>query len=106
MTAQVWAALVMAAVGSYLIRASFLVLARRMGDVGPVARAVLRMIPPAALAGLVVPALVAPDGDIDLTNPRLYAGIVAAVAGWWTKQTLVTLGAGLAALVLFEAVVS
>ena len=106
MTAQVWAALVMAAVGSYVIRASFLVLARRMGDVGPVARAVLRMIPPAALAGLVVPALVAPDGDIDLTNPRLYAGIVAAVAGWRTKQTLVTLGAGLAALVLFEAVLT
>lgn len=104
MTARVWTALVVAVVGTYLIRASFLAVARRMGDLGPVALAVLRMIPPAALAGLVLPALVAPDGSVDLPNPRLMAGIVAAVAGWWSKQTLVTLGAGLGTLLLWELV--
>ncbi len=75
-----------------------------MGDLGPVARAVLRMIPPAALAGLVLPALVAPDGAVELPNPRLVAGIVAAIAGWWSKQTLVTLAAGLGTLILWELV--
>lgn len=105
MTTRVWTALALGAVGTYLIRASFLAVARRMGEVGPVARAILRMIPPAALAGLVLPALVAPDDGVDLANPRLWAGVVAALAGWWTKQTLVTLGAGLAALVVLEALI-
>ncbi len=104
MTARVWTALIAAAVGTYVIRASFLVVARRMGEVGPVATAILRMIPPAALAGLVLPALVAPDGAVDLPNPRLVAGIVAAIAGWWSRQTLVTLGAGLGTLLLWEAI--
>ncbi len=102
MTERMWSALAVAAMGTFLIRASFLAFAHQMRDVGPVAQSVLRMIPPAALAGLVLPSLVAPDGDLDLGNPRLWAGCIAALAGWWSKQTLVTLGAGLVALLVLE----
>lgn len=63
---------------------------------------VLRQIPPAALASLVVPAVVRPDGAIDLFQGRIAAGVVAAVAAWRTHNLAVTLAVGIGLLIVLD----
>lgn len=102
-TAQVWLVIVVAAVGTYAIRASFLLLASRVAAVPPTVRDALRMIPAAALAALVAPAMLRPDGPLDLFSPQSLAGAVALLLAWWTKNVLLTIVVGLVAVVGFEA---
>ena len=71
---EVWVAIVLAGIGTYAMRASFLVFAHRLADVPPSVQRLLRQIPPAALAAIVIPALLRPEGYLDLWQPRLYAG--------------------------------
>lgn len=99
-----WIAVLLAGVGTYAMRASFLAAAHRMAHVPPGVARILRQIPPAALAAIVVPALVRPDGRLDLLNPRLLAGFLAAVVAWRTRNVGLTLVAGMAILVALEAV--
>lgn len=100
---SVWATILLAAAGTYAMRASFLVFANRMATVPPFVQRLLRQIPPAALASLVLPALLRPDGHLDVTQARLYAGLIAAVVAWRTKNTMITLVVGMAALMVLRA---
>ena len=84
------------------MRASFVMAAHRFGAVSPRVQRVLRQIPAAALASLVVPALVRPDDHFDLFQAELPAGILAALVAWRTKNTAATLVVGLGALVVFR----
>ncbi len=99
---RVWLAIVVSGAGTYAMRASFLAAAHRLADVPPAAARVLRQIPPAALAAIVVPTLIRPDGHLDLTQPRLLAGCVAALVAWRTRNTGLTLLVGMAIVVAFE----
>ncbi|NPV68931.1 MAG: AzlD domain-containing protein [Anaerolineae bacterium] len=69
-----------------------------------IARA-LRYVPPAALAAIVFPALLLPDGALDISpgNLRLLAGLAAALIAWRTHRTLLAIGAGMVALWLLQA---
>jgi branched-subunit amino acid transport protein len=42
--------------------------------------------------------------DVSLNNTRLLAGIIAALVAWWTKSILITIIAGMAALILIQLV--
>ena len=95
----VWTTIVLAGAGTYALRASFLAAARRLVDLPPMAERILRQIPPAVLAALVVPALVRPDGDLDLWQPRLLAGVIAALVSWRTRNIALTLITGMLVLV-------
>ena len=97
-------AIVLAGAGSYALRASFLAAARRLVDLPPLAERILRQIPPAVLAALVLPALVRPGGDLDLWQPRLLAGVVAAVVSWRTRNVGLTLAVGMVLLFALEQV--
>lgn len=97
-----WVVILVAAAGTFAQRASFLAFAHRLAEVSPRAQRVLRQIPPAVLAALVVPALVRPTGDLDLWQPRLLAGVVAALVSWRTRNVGLTLVVGMAVLVLVE----
>ncbi|MBK5223063.1 MAG: AzlD domain-containing protein [Acidimicrobiia bacterium] len=101
----IWTATLLAGAGTFAMRASFLIAARRMTTVPPWADRVLRQIPPAALAALVVPALVRPEGSFDLYQPRLAAGVLAALVAWKTRNVAATLVIGLAGLMAIEVVV-
>jgi branched-subunit amino acid transport protein len=101
---RVWMAIFLAGAGTYLMRASFLGFAHRMATVAPWLQRVLRQIPPAALASLVVPALLRPSGHVDLTQARLYAGLVAALVAWRTRSTALTLLVGMGVLLALEAI--
>lgn len=87
--------------GTLLLRASFLV---GMGErsVQPWMRRVLRPVPAAVLSALVVPAVVLPQGEglagFDPASPRLWAGLLAAVVAWRTRNAFLTIGSGMLVL--------
>ena len=100
---RVWVAIVLAGIGTYSMRASFLVFAHRLADVPPGVQRLLRQIPPAALAAIVVPAMLRPEGQLDLWQPRFLAGVVAAVVAWRTRNIALTLLVGIGLVMLVEA---
>jgi branched-subunit amino acid transport protein len=100
---DIWVAIVLTGIGTYAMRASFLVFAHRLVDVPPNVQRLLRQIPPAALASIVVPALLRPEGHLDLLQPRLVAGIAAALVAWRTRNIALTLGVGMAIVMAIEA---
>ena len=100
---RVWLAIVLAGAGTFAMRASFLAAASRLAVVPPFAQRLLRQIPPAALAAIVAPALLRPEGHLDLTQPRLVAGIAAGIVAWRTRNVALTLSVGLLALLALQA---
>lgn len=99
---DMWIAIVLAGAGTYAQRASFLAFAHRLTEVPDVVSRVLRQIPAAVLAALVVPALVRPEGSIDLAQPRLIAGLIAAFVSWKTRSVGATLAVGMIAVIVLE----
>jgi branched-subunit amino acid transport protein len=100
---MVWAMILGAAAITFLLRFSFL------GTLQPEAiprraRELLRFVPPAVLAAIVVPALAIRDGAIVLaaTNPRPLAAAVALIVAWVTRSVIWTIAAGMAALWLAQ----
>jgi branched-subunit amino acid transport protein len=96
-------AVVLSGIGTYAMRASFLVFAHRLADVPPGIQRLLRQIPPAALASIVVPALVRPQGELDLFQARFAAGVVAALVAWKTRNIALTLVVGVGLVMLIQA---
>lgn len=97
-----WTAVLLAGAGTFAMRASFLAFAHRMATVPPWLLRVLRQIPPAALAALVVPALLRPEGQVDLFQARLWSGVLAAVVAWKTRNIALTLVAGMGVLIVID----
>jgi len=100
---RIWVAIILSGIGTYAMRASFLVFAHRLADVPPSVQRLLRQIPPAALAAIVVPALLRPEGSLDLWQPRFLAGVVAALVAWKTRNIALTLSVGIGLVMLIDA---
>lgn len=100
----IWTAIVVAGVGTFLIRYSFLGMVSDRTEIPPLLQTALTMVPAAVMAALVAPALLRRGGTIDVTpdNLRLIAGIVAGVAAWKAKSMLATIGVGMVALWLLQ----
>jgi branched-subunit amino acid transport protein len=67
----------------------------------PSLTAALKFIPPAVLTAIILPALLAPTGDklnFSPINDYLVAGLITMLVAWRTKNLLLTLGVGMAAL--------
>ena len=94
-----WLIILGVAAGTYLIRLSFIQAWQWIGVPDELARA-LRFVPPAVFAALILPALLAPGGPVDLSpgNLRLVAGALAAVVAWYSRSVLLTLAVGMGAL--------
>jgi branched-subunit amino acid transport protein len=99
---RVWPTIVLSGAGTYAMRASFLVAAHRMTHVPEWLARVLRQIPPAALAALVLPALMRPEGSFDLLQARMAAGVVAAAVAWRTRNVGLTLVVGMVVVVALQ----
>jgi branched-subunit amino acid transport protein len=89
---------------TYGIRLSMIVLLGRV-DVPPIVRQALRFVPPAVLSAIIFPELLMPGGQLDLSlgNERLIAGSLAALIAWRTRNVLLTIAAGMAALWILQA---
>jgi branched-subunit amino acid transport protein len=100
---MVWAMIFGAAAITFLLRFSFLG-TLRPDAIPPRVREVLRFVPPAVIAAIVVPALVVRDGAIQLaaSNPRPAAALVALAVAWLSRSVIWTIVAGMAALWLAQ----
>ncbi len=100
---MVWAMIFGAAAITFLLRFSFLG-TLKPDAIPPRVRELLRFVPPAVLAAIVVPALAIRDGSVQLaaSNPRPAAALVALIVAWLTRSVIWTIAAGMAALWLLQ----
>ncbi|MBI5951130.1 MAG: AzlD domain-containing protein [Chloroflexi bacterium] len=72
-------------------------------------RKALHYVPPAVLSAIVFPELIYPSPsnqlDISLGNTRLLAGVIAILVAWYTKNTLITILAGMIALFALQVLI-
>lgn len=96
--------LVVAGLVTFAIRLSFIALLGKVA-LPPVLTRALRFVPPAVLSAIILPELVMQDGALDLrpANARLLAGVLAAVIAWRTRNVLLTIAVGMAALWMLQA---
>lgn len=101
--AEIWLIILLSGLLTYGIRLSFIALHGRWQPPLLFQRA-LRFVPPAVLSAIILPEIFLPGGmpNFSLLNPRLLAGIVAALAAWRTRSTFITILAGMLGLYLFQ----
>lgn len=94
-----WLTMILIGAITFAYRLSFIALLERLSAPTLLGRA-LRFVPVAALTAIIAPDLLIHNGVIDLSllNDRLIAGCVAILVAWRTKNTLLTIGVGMAAL--------
>ena len=93
-SAEIWGMIAALALGTYLIRLSFLGLIGRDG-LPPVVLRVLRYTPVAVLPAMVIPLVVWPEGPGSHPDAiRIAAALVTVLVGWRTKQTIWAAAAG------------
>ena len=65
----------------------------------------LRFVPVAALTAILTPEVLKPAGTLNLSlgNARLLAGALAVLVAWRTKNVLLTIAVGMAALLILQA---
>lgn len=101
-----WAVVLVAGVGTFAFRLSFILLFGRLDEIPPRLAFLLRFVPAAVLAALVGPAIVAPGGvPLAVAPPRLLAGAVAVLVAWRTGSLFATIGVGMVTLWLVSALV-
>lgn len=95
-SAEIWLIIGLMAVGTFLIRFSFLGL---IGD-RPMPAFVLRLLrytPVAVLPGMVAPLVLWPGATGGQTDPvRLIAAAITVLVGIWTRSALWAIGGGVA----------
>lgn len=103
MTTTLWVMVFIIGVLTFGIRLSIIALADRWELPPPVQRA-LRFVPVTVLTAIFVPAMVLPNGTVDLapTNARLVAGLVAIVVVWRTRQVILSIALGMGTLWLLQ----
>jgi branched-subunit amino acid transport protein len=102
---NVWLTILCAGVVTFVIRLSLIALMGRV-QVPPLVQRALRFVPPAVLSAIIFPELLIRNHalDMSLNNTRLLAGLLAALVAWRTKNVLLTIGVGMAALWILQTV--
>ena len=101
---NIWLIMLLGGLITFGMRFSFVFLLGRF-EVPETMRRALHYVPPAVLSAIVFPELFLRAGSLDLSlgNSRLLAGLVAILVAAWTKNSLLTILAGMAALLIFQA---
>ncbi len=100
---NIWLVMLLGGLITFGMRLSLIYLFGRF-QIPETMRRALHYVPPAVLSALIFPALLLPNGTVDLSlgNTRLLAGLIAILVGWFSKNTLVTIIAGVIALLLLQ----
>ena len=96
---NIWLIMLFGGLLTFGIRFSFIYLFGRF-QIPETMRRALHYVPPAVLSAIIFPELFLHGGklNISLDNDRLLAGWAAVVVAWFTKNTLITIIAGMIAL--------
>ena len=99
----IWLIMIALALGTFLIRISFIQLLSNR-EIHPLVTSALRFVPAAVLFALVVPQILTRHNSLDLSpaNPQMIAGMVAALVAWRTKNVPLTILSGMLVLWGFQ----
>lgn len=102
---KLWLVLIFGGLLTYLTRLSFIALSGKI-EFPDWLQCSLRYVPPAVLTAIIFPEILIHEGQLNLSfdNNRLIAGLLAALVGWKTRNMLLTIVVGMAALLLLQAV--
>ncbi len=100
---NIWLVMLIGGLLTFGMRFSLIFLFGRF-EVPETMRKALHYVPPAVLSAIIVPELLYPSGSLGLSfgNTRLLAGIIAMLVAWYTKNTLLTILAGMAVLIILK----
>ena len=101
---NIWLVMVLGGLITFGIRFSLIYLFGRL-HIPASMRKALHYVPPAVLSAIIFPELFLQNDRMYLShdNYRLLAGLFAVVVAWFSKNTLVTIIAGMIALFLLQA---
>lgn len=96
---NLWLTIIACGIVTFLIRFSFIAIHGRVTIPDWFTRA-LTFVPIAVLSAITMPEILIQDNvvDVSILNPRLIAGIAAALVAWRTKNVMLTIGAGMVVL--------
>jgi branched-subunit amino acid transport protein len=102
---NIWLVMLIAGLLTFATRLSFIFLLDRI-RVPEWFRRGLRFVPVAVLSAIILPELTSPDDRLFISwhNPQLLAGMVALLVAWRTKNVILTIVAGMGALLIFRVV--
>lgn len=101
-----WLIVIAVGVGTYAARVSFIAGLGERRFPEPLERA-LSYVAPAIFAAIVFPAVLLPQGSLEVTlgaNPRFAAAVAAALAAWLTRSVAAVVLVGMGALWALQAV--
>ncbi len=99
----IWIVILVCALITFLTRLSFIAIFGQRKIPGWLQGA-LRYVPPSVLSVIAVQEILFKDSQlyISISNTRLLAGILAALVAWRTRNALITILVGMAALLLLQ----
>jgi branched-subunit amino acid transport protein len=100
---NIWLVMVLGGLITFGMRFSLIYLFGRF-EVPATMRRALHYVPPAVFSAIIFPELFFQNGmlDISFDNIRLLSGLVAILAAWYSRNTLITIIAGMITLFLFQ----
>jgi branched-subunit amino acid transport protein len=100
---NIWLVMLLGGLITFGMRLSLIYLFGRF-QIPETLRKALHYVPPAVLSALIFPALFLREGALYLSfeNTRLLAGLAAIVVAWFSRNTLVTIIAGMVVLFLLQ----
>ncbi len=100
---NIWLVMLLGGLITFLIRFSLIYLFGKF-KIPETMQKTLRYVPPAVLSAIIFPELFLHDGTLNLSfdNTRLLAGLIAIAVAWFSKNTLITIIAGMVALLLLQ----
>ena len=100
---SIWLVMILGGLITFGIRFVLIYLFGRF-EVPETMRKALHYVPPAVLSAIVFPELFIRDDVLNLTlnNHRMLAGLVAIFVAWFSRNTLITILAGMVALFLLQ----
>ncbi len=100
---NIWLVMAAGGLATFAMRLSFIYLFGRL-TLPETLRRALRFVPPAVLSAIILPALVAPSGMLEISpsNERMLAGAVAMLVAWRTRSVLATILAGMLILAVLQ----
>jgi len=100
---NIWLVMLFGGLVTFGMRFSLIYLFGRF-QVPETMRRALHYVPPAVLSAIIFPELFLRNGQwaLSLENTRLLAGIAAIIIAWFSKNTLVTIIAGMVVLFLLQ----
>lgn len=100
---NIWLVMLIGGLITFGMRFSLIYLFGRF-EIPQTMRRALHYVPPAVLSAIIFPELLFRNNAFDpsFSNTRLIAGVVAILVAWFSKNTLVTILAGMAALLILQ----